>query len=131
MESHKQPFQDNVILLILPFQFHVQQCYGIAQPRGTNISDFPHISQLTLCEKTLSTIILIRFQNVSGGFDKEAKNPNKSCLIEFVKYQIDYNTERLFQKNGAKVEKQHESLFQKGRALGCLVSPFWNLPQPI
>ncbi len=73
------------------------------------ISVIFHISQLTLCEKTLSTIILIRFQNASGGFDKEAKNPNKSCLIEFVKYQIDYNTERLFQINGAKVEKQHEN----------------------
>lgn len=102
MESNKQQFQDNVILLILPFQCHVQQRYGIAQPRVTNISDFPHISQLTLCEKTLSTIILIRFQNASGGFDKEAKNPNKSHLIEFVEYQIDYNAERLFQKKWGK-----------------------------
>lgn len=107
MKCHKQQFQDNVIiLLILPFQCHVQQRYGTAQPRVTNISDFPHISQLTLCEKTLSTIILIRFQNASGGFDK---NPNKSRLIEFVEYQIDYNAERLFQKNGGKVEKQHEN----------------------
>ncbi len=64
-----------------------------------------------LCVRRLyqQLIILIRFQNASGGFDKEAKNPNKSCLIELVKYQIDYNTERLFQKNGAKVEKQHEN----------------------